>query len=139
MTGLLVRLSAAAAYGSLCAYAFYGPPEEDWSSWMFGHPWLTIMGTHLLLGALVGRWWALALALTPFFMAIPISNWNCGGGLGCIAEPLAVYVLFLTPVVTIPFVAIGVAVAKIAEGWAFELRRGRQLGDQNSSRLPSRS
>jgi hypothetical protein len=87
-----------------------------------------IIGVHVLLGFVIASWWALALPLTLFLLALPVSDWNCDSGFECIGEPLALWVLGGALVFAVPCVGLGVAIGK-----------RYAAGDQNSSRLPSGS
>ena len=101
------KASAAAAYLALWAHAFYGSGLEVAPAWSFGHPWLAILLSNIALGVAVGRWWAVLLPFVLVGFAVPLSDWNCDGGLECIGEPIAVWMFFGVLLIAIPCIGVG--------------------------------
>ena len=120
-----IRTGAVAAYAALAFDVVDGGTELGW---LAAHPWPALVTVHLALGLAVARWWALLVPMLPVVFAVPESNWDCGGGFECIAEPLALWVLAGALFVAVPCVGLGVAIAKRLYS-----------GEKNSSRLPSGS
>jgi hypothetical protein len=131
MTSTWFKASVAGAYLALWTHAFYGSGLETAPVWSFGHPWLAILGSNILLGILVSRWWAALLPFVLVGLAVPLSDWNCGDGLECIGEPLAIWMFFGVLLVAVPCVGVGMLIRRSADA--------QVEGDQNSSRLPSGS
>jgi hypothetical protein len=107
MKRTVISVVAAGSYVALCARAVYA---DEWN-WTLGHPWLVLIGLHVLLGIVVGSWWGLPLPLVPFVLAIPASDWHCDDSWACIGEPLALYILVGSLFIGLPCVAAGLSIA----------------------------
>jgi hypothetical protein len=70
-----VRVAAALAFLAVAAYEAYA--WNDGGFFNNAPGWaqaVVLLGSYLLTGFLVGRWWALALALVPILIAIPAGD-----------------------------------------------------------------
>jgi hypothetical protein len=86
------------------SYALWGPwdgVDPTWNSWWFDG---LLLGFHVLVGAALRRWWALALPLAWALVSIPAEGYD---------TPVAIGILFQTPFYWAPAVALGVATGKL--------------------------
>jgi hypothetical protein len=113
MTPTWFKASVAGAYLALWAHAFYGSGIDAAPGWSFGHPWLAILLSNIVLGAAVGRWWATLLPFVLVGLAVPISDWNCNGGMECIGEPVAGWIFFGVLAIAIPCVGAGMLIRRL--------------------------
>lgn len=66
-------LVVVALFAVICATAIYGAP----AGWVGRHETAAVVGSlalYVLTGALVGRWWAPALAFWPVLLSLPLGT-----------------------------------------------------------------
>jgi len=108
----LVTLGAATTYlvATLwVSYAVWGPYdgveyEPAWAGELELGVALVLL--HALVGALVGRWWALALPLAWIVLSLGAEGYD---------TPVPVLIAFTTPFYWAPAIAVGVAARKTGE------------------------
>jgi hypothetical protein len=86
------------------SYALWGPwdgVDSTWNSWWFD---ALLLGFHVLVGAAVARWWAVALPLAWALVSIPAEGYD---------TPVTIGILFQTPFYWAPGVVLGVAIGKL--------------------------
>lgn len=104
-----VQIAAAVAWVALCALALSAPsalPAEG--AFLY-------LAVPLLFGALIGRWPAVALALVPALLSVPL-------GRNGEDAPFLELLLYATPWLAVPILC-GIVLAKVT-GFVLRRRRG---------------
>jgi hypothetical protein len=112
-----MRSVTAAAFVAGMAAALYAVPE----SWTERHDAAWVIGLLILYfacGALVGRWWALALAFLPVALALPAGTRSDADG-----TPPWWWVLLDTAVIFVWAMLAGALAGWAARGWQHSRRR----------------
>jgi hypothetical protein len=121
--GRAARLAAAGAYlaGTLTVtYALWNrydgvAYDPAWAT--EPRVWAALLVLHVLVGAAVGRWWALLLPLAWVLLSWPAEGYD---------TPVWVVVAFSTPVYWIPALAAGVLVRRLVGRFGRRPDRGRR-------------